>query len=519
VSKTRPATRSEADLSHTVVLEAHGLARSFGATRALVDGDLVVHQGEVVALLGENGSGKSTFVKLLSGVIVPDAGVIAVWGEPKRFRSPRAAIRSGIVTVFQEILVAPDLSVLDNLWLGNGSTVRRRRRIVARADQARELLTALDPKFPQLSTPVRELDIMQRQVAAIVRALLCNPQVLVLDESTSALDVSIRDRLFEVVRQRCAAGMAAIFISHRMDEVLTFADRFVALRSGSTVGDVVRADATADGLVSLISGDIDHSRSQAGSRDLESAPTAIEILGARVRPGTAPLDLTVRRGEILGLAGLEGQGQGALLRSLAGLDQLVTGTIRYLVDGEEIVARRYEELVRAGVAYVPRDRKVDGLADILSILDNYAMPTLRKDTSFGFLRSSRTRRRLAVDAERVNFRPGAQASAGRLSGGNQQKVIIARWLATRPRVLLLNDPTRGVDVKTKGDLYALFRELAEEGLTIVLLSSEVEELVGLTDRVVVYHAGSCSAVLSGNEIARERLVSAYFSTDEDRRSA
>lgn len=497
------------------VLLARGLVKSFGATRALVDGELALHQGEVLALLGENGSGKSTFVKILSGVLAPDDGTLELDGGSVRFRSPRQAQDAGIVTVFQEILVSPDVSVFDNLWLGNGSPVRTRRRLAERRRVSAALLAELTDNAPELNRPVRELDLVSRQLVAIARALLRDPRVLVLDESTSTLDVTLRDRLFDIVRRRCAQGMSAIFISHRMDEVLSFADRFVALRSGRTVGAMNRHDATADELIRLISGDVEATRQQLRpALATDDAPVAIDVRGVVVQPGAQALDLDIREGEIIGLGGLEGHGQERIIRVLAGLAAPVSGTVTYRLGSRSVVAPRYEHAVRAGIVYIPRDRKAEGLADVLSVIDNYALPTLDRDSVFGIIRPSRTRQRFESDARRVNFVPAGQRAAGRLSGGNQQKIILARWLATDPKVLLLNDPTRGVDLRTKRELYEMFRQLAHEGVTVVLLSTEVEELVGLADRVVVYHAGT-PHVIDGAQATREHLIGAYFGrTDE-----
>jgi ABC-type sugar transport system ATPase subunit len=493
------------------VVEARALSKRFGATKAVVDGSLSVAAGEIVALLGENGSGKSTLVKLLSGVLTPDQGEITVAGRPVRLRSPKAALDAGIVTVFQEILAARDRSVLDNLWLGNGSPNRSRAAVARRRELAAEAWRSLTGSDLDLDQPVGQLTLMQQQICVIVRALLRTPKLLILDEATSTLDVTLRDRLFDELRRRCAEGMACLFISHRMDEVMTIADGFAALRSGQVVGTRRRGETDAEELIRLISGrDVGLGAPVRTARSTRENVTAVQLEGVRLRPGSQPFDAVVRRGEIVGLAGLEGHGQDELIKALAGLHRLHEGRL-LIRHGEDLrPVSGYRNGVADGVVYVPRDRKVEGMADVLPIIDNYSVPTLRQDRRFGFLRPRLTRSRFRRDAATVNFKPGKQDSIGRLSGGNQQKVIIARWLAAQPEVILLNDPTRGVDLKTKHELYEVFRGLAATGVAVVMLSSEVDELVHLMDRVLVFHDGDLSAELDGTAVTGEALVSAYF---------
>jgi ABC-type sugar transport system ATPase subunit len=512
VSRTRAAPVNR---GNPPVLQATGLCKSFGPTRALVDGTLTVSSGQVVALLGENGSGKSTLVKLLAGVLHPDNGGIIVRGATVRLRSPRAALRAGIVTIFQEILVAPDRTVLQNLWLGNGPARETRGLDTERRRRAEAVLKTLTCEDIGLDARVEELDLMQRQVCVIARALLRDPQLLILDESTSTLDVTRRDAHFQTLQARCADGMAALFISHRVDEVLSVADHFVALRSGAVVGTRSRDATDAADLIRLISGE--NISREVRSRLTEARPEGRQVVvhaeGVVLRPGSHPFGASVGSGEIVGVAGLEGHGQDEFVRALAGLHRVHSGQLLVGGHGDLATVSSYQHMVRRGVVYVPRDRKVEGMADVLSILDNYSLPTLRRDATFGVLRPARTRRRMRRDASTVNLLPGKQQSIGRLSGGNQQKVIIARWLAAEPGVILLNDPTRGVDLKTKHELYDLFGRLAATGVAIVMLSSEVDELVGLMDRVLVFRDGSLSAELRHDEITSQSLVSAYFGHD------
>ncbi|OLT07689.1 hypothetical protein BJF90_13450 [Pseudonocardia sp. CNS-004] len=494
------------------MLAVRGVAKAFGPTKALSDASLAVRSGEVVALLGENGSGKSTLVKVLSGVVRPDAGELVLDGRPVRPGSPRDTLRAGIVTVYQEILVAPDLTVLDNLWLGSAAFTERSERARRRA-RAREVLDVLSPDPIALDGPVSALDLMQQQVCVIAQALLRDPRLLVLDEATSTLDVTLRDRLMAEVRRRCDEGAAALFISHRMDEVLAHADRFVALRGGVTVGELPRSGADAETLVRLVSGEeatAQRRSTRRGGHGLQR--TVLEVSQLRIQPSSEPLDGIVRAGEIIGLAGLEGHGQDEFLQCLAGLRRPAAGEVvlRTGPHGAGTTVRNYRQAVRAGMAYVPRNRKTEGIAGVLSNLDNFTAPTLRRDARLGLLGRARRAARYRRFAEFVNLTAPPGKAVVHLSGGNQQKVIVSRWLAREPSVLLLNDPTRGVDLRTKQELYGVLERLADQGTTIVMLSTEVEELIGLMDRVLVFHGGSCAAVLDRSEATRERLVSAYF---------
>jgi ABC-type sugar transport system ATPase subunit len=502
------------------LLEARDLAKSFGATQALAEASVSVRAGEIVALMGENGSGKSTLVKALSGVLTPDSGGIRVDGRPVFLPRPRDALRAGIVTVYQEILVAPDLTVAENITLGPGRPAVSRRQTERLRQDTAAILAALCPDPPGLDVPVRQLDLTRQQVCVIARGLLRSPRLLILDEATSTLDVTIRDRLFGELRRICADGAGVLFISHRMDEVLALADRFVALRSGATVGDLGRADATVERLVSLISGASVGATRTAALRPARAAaePAAISARGLRVQPRSEPASVTIRRGEIVGLAGLEGQGQDEFLQALAGLRAPLSGEVTVpaaSAGAPDVRIRSYRQAVRRGISYVPRDRKAEGIADVLSSLDNFSIPTLGEDTTVGVVRYRRTLARFRVASGTVNLTTAPRIPVGRLSGGNQQKVVLARWLATRPSILLLNDPTRGVDLKTKHELYDLFERLTQDGLTIVMLSTELEEHLSLMDRILVFHAGSCVSELSRDTVSRERLVAAYFGHQAD----
>jgi ABC-type sugar transport system ATPase subunit/ribose/xylose/arabinose/galactoside ABC-type transport system permease subunit len=484
------------------VLRIEGVTKSFGPTVALRDCSFELRAGEVHALMGENGSGKSTLVKILSGVHRPDGGQVLIGETPLRALSPRAAAAAGVATVFQEVQCVPAQSVLDNLWLGTdgilrragsgpggtGPAVRRRRAGAVLAE-----MLGGGPADMLLSAPAGSLSLSERQAVAIGRALLRSPKVLILDEATSALDVATRDRLFAAVRRRCASGATVLFISHRMDEVTEIADRVTVLRSGESVATLDRAEAKIGRLVELMTGGEHLVQPEAAAlhRDVPAlrpdAP-ALSPGGAVVLPAAG---LGLRAGEIVGLAGLEGQGQDEYLRAL----------------------RQAGDATR--VAYVARDRRAESIFPPLSIRENFTAATLREDVRGGLISARRAAARFAGYVDRLKIRLARDHDAiTTLSGGNQQKVVIARALALHPQVLLLNDPTRGVDIGAKRDIYALLRELAADGLAIVMLSTEVDEHLELMDRVLVFRDGAPAAELGRAELTRAVIVREFFGPDD-----
>jgi ABC-type sugar transport system ATPase subunit len=498
------------------MLRVDRVAKSFGETTALSACSFEVARGETHALIGENGSGKSTLVKILAGIVRPGRGRIGVadtWLEGG-IRSPAASRQLGIAPVFQEILLVSALSVLANVYLGRDGLLRAADATVSRRAAAEALLRRLSDRPIDLDVSAGTLDLSDRQVCAITRALLQEPRVLLLDESTSALDVRVRRRLFEVVREFCARGGSVLFISHRMDEVAEIADRVTILRSGVSVASLPRGEATPSTLLSLMSGErqTHHAAGRGTGGPTARAGTIIQVRDLILNPGGLPASLAIGAGEVVGLGGLEGHGQDEFLRTLAGLRRPARGSITVVgADGKEVHIRTFRDARRHGIAYVPRERKTEGIFAPLSLLDNFAMPSLGRDARLGLLSNKRQDRRFRAYHERLEIRMGSPRDPiTSLSGGNQQKIMLARWLATEPRILLLNDPTRGVDHATKQDLYALFGEISRSGIAIVLLSTEVDELITLTDRVFVFREGSLFAELPRRQLERQRLVASFF---------
>ncbi|MER6560582.1 sugar ABC transporter ATP-binding protein [Streptomyces sp. NPDC001027] len=494
------------------VLAVDGLRKHFGPTVALRDAGLCLLPGEVHALVGENGSGKSTLVKILSGVHRPDAGSVRIGGSPVVLRTPAQALRAGVDTVFQEVLGVENRTVLDNLWLGGDRLLRPVSGDTSRREKAEEILAALLVAPPPLDAPFGALRLSDRQACCIARSLLRDPKVLILDEATSALDHDTRTRLFSLVKERAAQGMSIVLITHRMDEIREIGDRVTVLRSGETVG-TLGADWDHDEMIRLMTGGAhlvqDTVRAAARTAGPAERPVVQRVTGSRLRPGAAPCDAEFREGEIVGLAGLEGHGQDDFLRLLLGHGD-TQGVVRIEGDRKQPVTGpgKAREL---GIAYVARDRRGESILPWMSILDNFAIATARQDVDKGLLSGRSAQHRFDHYVSRLGIKYGRSADAiTTLSGGNQQKVIIARWLAANPKVLLLNDPTRGIDVGAKRDLYRLLRELSKAGLSVVMLSSEVDEHVELMDRVLVFREGSLATELNRSQLSRERLVDAFF---------
>ena len=493
-------------------LKVDSAAKRFGATHALRDASIELKGGETHAIVGENGSGKSTLVKLLAGVHTPDSGEITLNGQPVSFNAPVESIDSSIVTVFQEVLTIDSRSVLENVWLGVDGVFATEVDEATKRKRADELLSSLLGGTIPLDAPAIALSLSQRQACCIARALVREPRVLILDEATSALDVATRDRLFTVLQKLSKDGVAIAFISHRMDEVAQLGDRVTVLRGGDTVGSLTRAQAKPQKLIELMTGDESLVSEKASKRvaAVKAGAVVLKASGITLRPGAAPIDFELHEGEIVGLAGLEGHGQDLFLRSLRG-EQLGPGDVTAATIGHDTPLTSPAAAAEARIAYVPRERRAEALFISKSIRENFGLPTLDHDGKRGFFKPDRTKQRLKPYIDRLGIvLREPDDLIGSLSGGNQQKVVISRWLATDPKVLLLNDPTRGIDLGAKRDVYALLSELAAEGLAVVMLSTEVDELVELTDRTLVFREHQLSAEFPRSKMTRTALVSAFF---------
>jgi ABC-type sugar transport system ATPase subunit len=481
-------------------LAMRGIAKHFLGVQALSDVELTVDAGEVLALVGENGAGKSTLIKILSGAHTPDAGEVLVDGERVDITTPADAEALGIATVYQELNLFPALSVAENLLFG-----RYPRRGVgidwkAMRAEARRFLGELNVDL-DVERRVGELSIAERQMLEIAKALHREVRVLVLDEPTAVLGGDDVDRLLDLVRSLRGHGVAVIFISHRLEEIFGLADRYVVLKDGRQVGDGLIAETDADGLVKLMVG-----------RDVRVLPrdpvvrddVLLRATGIARDGVLHDIDLTLHRGEVLGIAGLRGAGRTELARAIFGADPIDAGTVE--VEGREVSIRSPRDAVAAGIGLVPEDRAHQGLFRALSTARNIPVVKLAAGGERQVVPSAE-RRTAEGYVGTLNIRlPDVDAPVATLSGGNQQKVVLAKWLEAGVSVLILDEPTRGIDIGSKQEIYELIRELCERGLGVILISSELPEVLQLSDRILVMQQGRVAAELDAQTATEETIM-------------
>jgi ABC-type sugar transport system ATPase subunit len=497
-STTKSAEAAPADQG-PVLLDAADVTKTFGGVHALSGASLSVRAGEVHALLGENGSGKSTLLNILVGRLHPDSGSIAVGGEVVALRSPQEARERGVALVTQDLRLVPEMSVAENVFLGDWPG----RRGVSWKQMERRARATLERLglVTDVSRPLAGLSQDQRQLVDIARAIDRDPRVLLLDEPTSALTTTQVERLFEVLRELRDAGTAIVFVSHKFPEIFALADRVTVLRDGVHVGTLAVDPASEDELIRLMVGR--PLRSFFHKEEVAVGEPVLEVSGLS-RGILDEVSLTVHTGEIVGLAGLAGAGRSALARTLYGLRGAYAGEVR--MDGRPLAIRRPRDAIRAGIALVPEDRKRDGLVLEASVLDNFALT----DVGNGRWLSRVSRARQIADAQsyikQMQIKtPGLAAPAQSLSGGNQQKLVLAKWLRMSPRVLILDEPTQGIDIGAKVEIYQLIGEFVRQGGAVLLISSELPELLALSDRVVALYRGRVAGDLDRPEATEERV--------------
>jgi ribose transport system ATP-binding protein len=483
-------------------LVCQGLTKRFPGVIALAGVDFGVDAGEVAVLLGENGAGKSTLAKILAGIERPDSGTMMLEGDPYHPSTPAEAIASGIATIHQETSLLPGLSVAENVFLGhlpvNGGFVDHpRMRAEARAQLERVGLR-IDP-----ATPVRRLSVAARQQVEIAKALALEARVLILDEPTAPLGGDDVEKLFEVLDALRERGVAFIYISHRLEEVARVGDRIFVLRDGHRVATWDTAEVPIEQLIQAMVGRRIDQVYPDPHEPREEALLRVENLS---RTGAfRDISFELRRGEVLGIAGLVGAGRTELARALFGAEPPDSGTIA--LEGRPLKLRTPADAVAAGICLVPEDRKEQGLALGLSLEDNIALPSLTLLASGGLLRPSRRRRLVRKLSERLHIRGRPRQSARTLSGGNQQKAVIAKWLPRKPKLVIFDEPTRGIDVGAKSAIYDVIQELAGEGIGVIVISSELLEVLGLCNRVLVLSRGRQTGLLDRSEADQERVLS------------
>ncbi len=495
-----------------------GVSKRYGGVTALDGVDFACARGTIHAVLGENGAGKSTLIKIMSGVVQPDAGAITLDGRTVRFPTPASANAAGIVCIFQELSLMPDLSVAENISIA--APPRRFGMIDARAQRRRaeDLLARIGCEDVNPLLRVRDLPLSRRQMVEIAKALGKNPDVLILDEATSALTPADVDKVFAILRRLRDEGVAIVTISHRMHEIEAVADRCSVFRNGRHVETFAQGSRGAADIVQMMIGR-EISAHFPPKPDRPRTAPVLSVRGLSWENRLRGIDLSIGKGEIVGLGGLDGQGQKELLLGLFGVLRNVRGEIR--VDDRIIAPRAPAEAKRRGadMALIPEDRKTEGLLLPMSIADNLVAASLDRLSNGPFIDGARVARAVSDALMRMQIKIGApEDPVSTLSGGNQQKVVIAKWLMTEPRIILLNDPTRGIDVGTKQEIYRLLRQLADAGAAILYYSTDYEELIGCCDRVAVMYDGRIVRELAGAGITEHAIIASALNMGEAKAS-
>jgi len=483
-------------------LHLGGVSKTFQTVRALSDMSLSVRPGEVHALLGENGAGKSTLMRTMSGVLRPDSGTIAVDGRVVSLRTPLDARRAGIAMIHQELQQVPELTVAQNMFLGHSLTTGW--LFVDRRTQERKAAATLKPLDPTIrpDAPIKSLKVAQRQIVEIARALIEDARVIAMDEPTSSLTPSEFERLANVIADLARGGVSIIYASHKMDEVFQVCQRATIMRDGCLVGEVELRDTTESAVVSMMVG-----RTLAVAKHQSSATAETTLAVRNLSSGTKVVDATfdLKRGEVLGIAGLIGAGRTELLRLIAGADKPTSGYVE--LNGRRISTRNPRAAIAAGIGLVPEERKREGIVPQRSVANNVALPSMKRFAPRGFIRREDLRDVAGAILNSINLRPFQLDRPIRLfSGGNQQKAIIARWIAANSQILLLDEPTRGIDIGAKAEIYGLIETLAANGKSVIVVSSELPEILRLADRVLVMRQGRIAAELSRGELSEQAIV-------------
>jgi ribose transport system ATP-binding protein len=488
-------------------LELKRISKRYGGVAALNEVDLAINPGEIHAILGENGAGKSTLIKIASGVTDPSQGEVLVGGKPVKFGSPTAAMRAGIVCVFQELSLLPDMTVADNLCLVDPP--RRGGLIDGRAQRERAvaLLKRVGCEDVHPMTLVRDLPLSRRQMVEIAKALGKDPKILILDEATSALAAEDVERIYRIIRELKAEGVGILYVSHRMREIEALADVATVFRNGRKIETFAKGERSVNAIIGMMIGrDITHQYPEKPARSVPPPPS-LTVENLSWGRELADISFTVGRGEIVGLGGLDGQGQRELLLALFGVLKGVSGRVTVAGEPVSLSGPRGAMAAPLAMALIPEDRKTEGLMLPMSVRDNITLAALPRLQGALGIDAGLEDMAITQAIERLSIKlPHLSAPVSTLSGGNQQKVVLAKWLMTQPGIILLNDPTRGIDVGTKEEIYRLMRRLANEGAAILFYSTDYAELIGCCDRVLVVYGGRITRELAGAELTERALL-------------
>jgi ribose transport system ATP-binding protein len=492
-----------------------GVSKRYGGVRALEKADLDIHAGRIHAILGENGAGKSTLIKILAGVVAPDEGRMLLEGQPISFASPALANRAEVVCIFQELSLVPDLSVADNIVISDpptrfGMIDRKAQRRIAEEALARAGASDIHPR-----ALVKDLPLSRRQMVEIAKALARKPRILILDEATSALTAADVAKVFVVLKRLRDEGLALLYISHRMHEIAELADECSVFRNGRKVATYAAGTKSDNEVVEMMIGrEYSNVFPPKPAPVMRKDPPVLEVRGLSWTDRLRNISLSLHKGEIIGLGGLDGQGQRDLLLALFGVLRGATGEV--IIDGKpgSISSPSDAKHNRTGIALIPEDRKTEGLMLPMTVRQNLSFASLDRISRGGII--SREAEDRAID-EMIRLlaikTAGYDIPVGALSGGNQQKVVIAKWLMNKPRIILLNDPTRGIDVGTKQEIYGLLRKLADAGAAILFYSTDYDELIGCCDRVLVLYDGAVKRELAGDEITEKALIASALNIE------
>lgn len=493
------------------VLEIENISKSFPGVKALNKVSLTLKEGEVHALIGENGAGKSTLMNIIFGLHTPDEGKILLDGEETRINNPIIAQRMGIGIVPQELNLVPYLTTTENILLGmepckvEGYILDRKEM----ASRAGEILERIGGKI-DLETPVKDLSVAQQQIVQIARALAFNARILILDEPTASLTIKETKMLFNIIKNFTRQGGSIFYISHRLEEILEIADRITVLRDGNKVAELEPQKTTKDEMVKYMVGREVKGVKNKGDYNYRGKKVVLEIKGLTRYGEFEDISFKLYKGEILGLCGLVGAGRTELVRCIFGDTRQDAGKI--FINGEEVNHKHTWDSINNSIGYVPEERRKQGLFSILNVAENMTMPIIWNFTSRGVIKKREEINAVQEYIDKLNIKtPSYKQLIKNLSGGNQQKVILARWLMAGSKVLLLDEPTRGIDVNAKGEIYQLLRELTTEDISIIFISSEMEEVMDVADRIIIMHEGQLKGEVMATDTSQEEIMNIALS--------